>query len=254
MGRMPDSPASNRPPPPLPAADWALFLDVDGCLLEFADTPGGVVVPDGLVDTLAGLARRLDGALALVSGRTLATLDDLFAPLRLPAAGVHGLERRDAAGHVEGPAPPPALQRVAFRAREVAEAHPGALVEPKGAALALHWRAAPAAAKAFERIANDALPTLPGYRLQPGDHVLELRPEGADKGAAIGAFLDAPPFHGRLPVFAGDDLTDEHGFEVVNARGGLSVLVGTRGGSAANHQLPDPPAVLDWLARGARAA
>jgi trehalose 6-phosphate phosphatase len=247
MVGMPDSPSSPRPRPPAPADDWALFLDVDGCLLEFADTPGGVAVPPGLVDTLAGLARRLDGALALVSGRTLEMLDSLFAPLRLPAAGVHGLERRDAHGHVQGPDAPPALERVAARARDVAQTHPGAVVEPKGAALALHWRAAPGAAQAFERLARDALPRLPGYRLQPGDQVLELRPEGADKGAAIAAFLEAPPFRGRLPVFAGDDLTDEHGFEVVNARGGLSVLVGARGESAARHHLPDPAAVLDWL-------
>lgn len=247
MVRMPDSPSSRRPRPPAPADDWALFLDVDGCLLEFADTPEGVAVPHGLVDALAGLARRLDGALALVSGRTLETLDALFAPLRLPAAGVHGLERRAAGGHVPGAAAPPALERVATRARAIAQAHPGALVESKGAALALHWRAAPAAAQAFERLARDELPRLPGYRLQPGDQVLELRPGGADKGAAIAAFLESPPFRGRLPVFAGDDLTDEHGFEVVNAHGGLSVLVGRRTDSAARYHLPDPAAVLGWL-------
>lgn len=251
---MPDSPPPPRPRPPVPADDWALFLDVDGCLLEFADTPGGVTVPPGLVDSLAALAGRLDGALALVSGRNLETLDVLFAPLRLPAAGVHGLERRDADGQVRGPAAPPALQHVATRAHAIARAHPGALVEPKGAALALHWRAAPAAAPAFERLARDELPRLPGYRLQPGNRVLELRPEGADKGAAISDFLQSPPFRGRLPVFAGDDLTDEHGFEAVNAFGGLSVLVGPRTESAAHYRLPDPAAVLDWLARGARAA
>lgn len=254
MARMPDPSPSRRPRPPAPADDWALFLDVDGCLLEFADTPGGVAVPPGLVETLAGLARRLDGALALVSGRTLETLDALFAPLRLPAAGVHGLQRRDADGHVLGPSAPPALEQVAARARDVVQAHPGALVEPKGAALAFHWRAAPAAAQPFERLAREELPRLPGYRLQPGDQVLELRPEGADKGAAIAAFLDTPPFRGRLPVFAGDDLTDEHGFEVVNAHGGLSVLVGQRTASAARCHLRDPAAVLDWLGHEAVAA
>ena len=132
-------------------------------------------------------------------------------------------------------------------ARRLAEAHPGTLVEDKGAALALHWRQAPDAAPALGRFAETVLPWLPGYRLQPGDHVVELRPSAADKGDAIEAFLGEPPFAGRRPVFAGDDLTDEHGFEVVNARDGLSILVGGRKGSAAVYGLRDPGDVRAWL-------
>lgn len=239
--------ATQRPFPPSPADDWALFLDVDGCLLEFSDTPDGVVVPPLLPARLDALSQRLDGALALVSGRTLASLDRLFAPLRLPAAGMHGLERRHDGVHVAAPPAPLQLSEVLGEARRIAASQPGAVVEDKGAAIALHWRGAPDAAQTLTDFAAAALPRLPGFRLQHGDHVVELRPASADKGDAIAAFLEQPPFRGRRPVFAGDDLTDEHGFEIVNARGGVSVLVGAREPSAARCGLEAPAAVHAWL-------
>jgi len=235
-----------RPPPPPPARDWALFLDVDGCLLDFADAPDAVSVPAGLHASLTALSQRLDGALALVSGRALAQIDALFAPLALPAAGLHGLERRHDATHV-ALVVPPALAAILDEARQVVAAWPGSLVEDKGAAIALHWRAAPHAAGALHAFAEAALPRLPGYRLQHGNHVVELRPADGDKGAAILALLAQPPFRGRTPVFAGDDLTDESGFAVVNAHAGISVLVGDRNPSAAHFGLPDPAAVRGWL-------
>ncbi|WP_460813122.1 trehalose-phosphatase [Luteimonas pelagia] len=247
---MPGSSPAIRPRPPAPADDWALFLDVDGCLLDFAATPEGVVVPPALLEALDRLRARLDGALALVSGRGLDTVDALFAPLRLPTAGLHGLERRDAAGHVRRSDAPPLRDDVARALGAAVSQHPGASIERKGAAIALHWRGAPAAADALSAAARMALDALPGYRLQPGDHVVELRPAGADKGDAIAAFLETSPFRGRHPVFAGDDLTDEHGFDVVNARGGTSVLVGRRVRSAARHHLEGPGAVRAWLAAG----
>ena len=243
-----------RPQPPAIADDWALFLDVDGCLLEFATTPDGVIVPASLPATLDMLAARLRGALALVSGRALATLDVLFPTLRhLPAAGLHGLERRGAGAlRQAAPSPPPAMAAVHAEAEVLASAWPGAVVERKGPNLALHWRAAPHAAAALQALASAVLPRLPGYRLQAGDHVLELRPDaGADKGAAILAFLDEPPFRGRVPVFVGDDLTDEHGFGAVNARGGISILVGSRADSAAHYGLRDPASLRAWLATAA---
>jgi len=242
--------ASRRAPPPATADDWALFLDVDGCLLDFADAPDAVQVPCGLVDAVQAWARRLDGAVALVSGRSLDTLDGLFPQLReLPAAGLHGLERRNVEGiRHEAPSPPAALANVAAEARRIAAEYPGAIVETKGPNLALHWRRAPQAATALRALAAAELPRLPGYGLQAGDHVLELRPGGdADKGSAILAFLAEPPFRGRVPVFLGDDLTDERGFAAVNARGGISVLVGAREDSAARHALRDPAAVRAWL-------
>jgi trehalose 6-phosphate phosphatase len=244
---MPVPHARQRPRPPLPADDWALFLDVDGCLLDLSDTPGGVIVPRGLPARLDALSRQLDGALALVSGRTVACLDALFDPLRLPAAGLHGLERRHANLRTAAPAAPVVLAEIRDEAHRLAAKYPGALVEDKGAAIALHWRADPLAAADLQAFAVAALPRLPGYRLQQGDHVTELRPARADKGDAIAAFLGEAPFRDRLPVFAGDDLTDEHGFDIVNARGGVTVLVGAREPSAARWQLRDPAAVRAWL-------
>ena len=232
-----------RPRPPAVADDWALFLDVDGCLLDFAAAPDAVVVPESLPRLLDDLVQRLDGALALVSGRALVDIDRLFAPLEVPAVGLHGLQRRGAAAVT----PPPALAAILAEAAPVVAAYPGALVEDKGVAMALHWRTAPSAAAALRSFAEAAVPRLPGYRLQHGNQVVELRPADGDKGAAIRALLDEPPFRGRVPVFAGDDLTDESGFAVVNARGGLSVLVGGREPSAAHYALHDPAAVRAWL-------
>jgi trehalose 6-phosphate phosphatase len=247
-------PASSRKRarPPSPADDWALFLDVDGCLVDFADAPDAVHVPRRLPSLLAGLAHRLDGAMALVSGRPLAGLDRMFAPLRMPAAGLHGLELRTGDLLLK-PAPevPAALAGIRDEATELALAWPGAIVEDKGPALGLHWRAAPAARDALRALAEAALPRLPGYRLQHGDSVVELRPANGDKGAAIAALLDEAPFRGRVPVFAGDDITDESGFATVNARGGISVLVGAREPSAAHYALRSPTAVRRWLAEGA---
>lgn len=244
--------AQARRAPPPPADDWALFLDVDGCLLELADTPDAVVVPPGLRETLEGLQRRLDGAFALVSGRTIAALDRLFAPSRFNAVGMHGVERRHPAVGEAVARAPEVLSDVRTAAQRLASVYEGALVEDKGAALALHWRRAPDAEPALLAFAAHALERLPGYRLQQGRQVVELypgHPDGGDvdKGAAIAALLDTAPFRGRLPVFAGDDLTDEHGFDVVNARDGLSVVVGDRRPSAARWHLRDPAAVRAWL-------
>lgn len=245
---------THLPPPPAIAADWALFLDVDGTLLAFAGTPDAVRVPPGLVDALALLQRRLDGALGLVSGRRLAHLDALFAPLKLPAAGLHGLERRHADNHVDPPTPPVLLAALRHKADVVVQRFPGALVEDKDSTLALHWRGNAEAEQPLRELAEAALPWLHDYRLQAGDGVVEVRPVGTDKGDAIAAFLDEAPFAGRCPVFVGDDLTDEHGFEVVLERGGLAVLVGNRAPSRARHRLRDPDAVLAWLSAGASPA
>lgn len=240
-----------RPRPPVPADDWALFLDVDGCLVDFAETPDAVSVPARLRDTLEALASRLDGALALVSGRPVSGIDALFSPLQLSAAGLHGLERRSARGTVDAPVAPAALAHVRAEADQLARHWPGVVVEDKGAALALHWRAAPAARDPLRDFADAALPRLPGYQLQHGNQVVELRPAHGDKGSAIDALLEEPPFRGRVPVFAGDDITDESGFAIVNRRGGMSVLVGTREPSAAHYALRSPDAVRRWLAAGA---
>ncbi|MGJ4802139.1 trehalose-phosphatase [Luteimonas sp. SDU82] len=247
---MSDGPPFLPPPPPL-SERWALFLDVDGTLVPFADDPEQVYVSPRLVDRLGALSSAMDGAVALVSGRHVDVLDRLFAPLRLAAAGLHGLQRRRAGEALAGPPPlPPALEQVRLEALELVSAWPGALLEDKGETLALHWRAMPDAADALQAYAARTVQRLPGYQLQPGDMVVELRPQRANKGTAISAFLAEPPFRGRQPVFVGDDLTDEYGFQAVNAQDGLGVLVGDRAGSAARCRLPDIAAVHAWLGTG----
>lgn len=244
----------SAPPLPLPAppavsSDWALFLDVDGTLLDFADIPGDVRVDPDLIDVLAVLHGRLDGALALVSGRRLAQLDALFAPLTLPAVGLHGLEHRED-GHQERHARPRALDEAVAWGQALATRYPGARVEDKGTTIALHWRAAPDAEDLLRQYADSILIELPGYHLQPGNMVVELRPDGAHKGSAVAGMLAHPPFHGRRPVFVGDDLTDEHAFAAVNSHNGFGVLVGSRQPSAARYALHDPADVRAWLQDG----
>ena len=237
-----------RPPPPPPLADdWALFVDVDGCLLEFADHPDAVRVPPRLAGALVALRARLGGALALVSGRSLETLAGFFGAGAGTASGLHGLEQRIDIERIEAPAGPGELASVAADARALARLFPGAVVETKGPNLALHWRAAPRAAAPLASFADAACVRLPGYVVQAGACVVELRPRGCDKGDAIARFMARPPFRGRVPVFVGDDATDEPGFAAVNALGGVSVLVGPARATAARHALRDPAAVHAWL-------
>lgn len=243
------APGSPLPRPPLPhrGSPWALFLDVDGSLLEFAADPSGVHVPRTLLDLLQRLRDALDGALALVSGRGIDDLDRLFAPLRLPAAGIHGCELRDADGtHRTLGLDQGLAARLHASARELAAALPGVLLEPKHAAVALHYRQAPALAAQVHEGAARIVAALPGIALQPGAMVCELKPADVDKGRAVDALRTAAPFRGRTPVFVGDDLTDEHAFAAVNRADGLSVLVGARP-SAARYALPAPADVQAWL-------
>jgi len=236
-------------PAPLDPRASAIFLDLDGTLIGFGDSPMAVDVPATLLELLDTLETLCDGALAVVSGRRMATLDELLAPLSLPLAGLHGLERRTADGTVhrlveEGDA---LLAEVREHFTAAARRLPGLLVEDKGAALALHYRAAPHRAAEVEALAAELESGLPARLvMQRGHMVIEIRAAGADKGSAIDAFMREQPFRGRRAVFVGDDRTDEHGFAVVNALGGLSVKVGD-GETAAHTYLSDPRAVLRWL-------
>lgn len=239
------------PPPPLLDDACALFLDVDGTLLEFELRPELVRLPLGALETLGRLSDRLGGALALVSGRPLPELDHLFAPRLFPAAGLHGQQFRGVvAPHAVRSGD--ALSALRHEAALLAQRHPGVLVEDKGANLALHWRAAPDAAASVMALTQAHLPRIQGYRLQPGDHVVELVPADVDKGRAVHTLMSEAPFAGRIPVFVGDDLTDEFGFSAANAAGGWSVLVGTRAPSQARYRLSDPTAVHGWLRSNAR--
>jgi len=228
--------------------NWALFLDVDGTLLDIAGHPGAVVVDSGLVPLLRRLQAAAAGAVALISGRTVADIDRLFAPLELAVAGQHGLERRDAEGRMHRHAiPAGAIEQARSRLARLAQSRAGVWIEDKGASLALHYRAAPQFGAELARLVGDIVAELgQQFEVQPGKMVLEIKPGGRDKGTAIAEFMREPPFLGRMPVFVGDDSTDEFGFALVNRSGGYAIKVG-EGGSAARWRLPDAAAVRNWL-------
>jgi trehalose 6-phosphate phosphatase len=246
-----NSAVAAQDPPPLPGRDarWALFLDIDGTLVPIAETPSAIR-PDVALNAFVGcLAQALDGGLALISGRSLENVDALFAPLRLPTAGQHGVERRSADGGIHrcgfdaGP-----LHRLAAVALDLASRYPGVEVEEKGLSVAVHFRRAPQhALRIREALERELAATGAGLVLQPGKMVLEAKPAGRDKGVAIREFMAEVPFRGRVPVFVGDDVTDEYGFRVVNGMAGVTVKVGP-GDTDARWRLADPAAVRRWLA------
>lgn len=244
-------PASMTPPLPSPETPWAMFLDVDGTLLEFASRPDDVEPMPGLIGILAELGR--SAPLALISGRRIADLDRLFAPLSLPAAGQHGAERRGADGRVHlAPVSKEALEPVCTRLRAWTQDRPGIVLEDKGLSLALHYRGVPdRAGEATEVLEEAARESGGAFLVKPGKMVVEFRPREADKGRAIEAFMGERPFAGCLPVFVGDDATDEEGFGVVNGLGGYSVKVG-EGPTLARWRLENVGKVLAWLDRCVR--
>ncbi|TCV93915.1 trehalose 6-phosphatase [Luteibacter rhizovicinus] len=237
------------PPPSLVTARSALFLDADGTLLAFADDPEGVTVDSGLVPMLDRLREQLGGALALVSGRPIASLDRLFGRPAWAAAGQHGLERRGANGAIEtaivDPAELAALRDAVFA---LASSLPGVRVEDKGFSIALHCRERPERQTALAALTPAVAARFPGFEVQPGSYVYEFKPRGMDKGKAVEAMLRSEPFAGRRPIYLGDDFTDEHAFVIVNAHGGSSIRVGTREPTVAGFTLPSPAGVHAWLA------
>jgi trehalose 6-phosphate phosphatase len=239
-----------RGPPPLDRRA-ALFLDIDGTLLNLALTPDRVRVDGDIAELLPALARCLDGALALITGRTIADADRLFPGLQLPVAGQHGVERRSAAGAVrQHRVPSPELERLRGALGRFAARHAGVVLEDKGATLALHYRQAPRLASLVHRTlrAEMAIAANGGaWRMQSGKGIVEVRPDGRDKGTAIDEYMDETPFRGRLPIFVGDDDTDEFGFAAVSRLGGGSVKVGP-GPTDASYRLRNVRAVRRWLA------
>jgi len=227
--------------------DDALFLDLDGTLIDLADTPGAVCVAPGLVDVLHALQRQLDGRLAIVSGRPLEQIDALLAPLLLPAAGVHGMQRRGADGLLHR-APVPAMAAARACAAALAAAHAGVWVEEKYGALAVHFRQAPAAGPLCKAALADVVRATPALLLMEGKMIVEVKVAGVDKGTAIRDFLAVAPFAGHRPVFAGDDTTDEAGFAIVQGGGGIAIKVGT-GPSLAQHRIGSPSALRAALVR-----
>ena len=224
----------------------ALFLDFDGTLVDIAPRPELVWVPPVLPDLLQALRLRLGGALAIVSGRRMAELDQFLHPLVLPLASEHGARRRDGCSQLHG-VNPPDLRVPAEVLQRLVQREPGLQLEQKDTALALHYRHAPA----LEGLCHDTLTTLLHGRadlaLLHGKQVFELKPAGPSKGLAIEAFMQEPSFAGRTPLFAGDDLTDESGFAAVQALGGQGIKVGA-GPTQAALRCANPTELRAWLA------
>ncbi|MBN9557622.1 MAG: trehalose-phosphatase [Alphaproteobacteria bacterium] len=232
-------------PPYFDPARIALFLDVDGTLLDIALRPDAVHVPDGLIDTLLRIQALASGALALVSGRSVAQLDQIFGASHFAAAGCHGAEIRFLP---DGKITRGESVSTACKARfaALAENFPGVLLEDKGCSLALHYRAVRELAPKVLAAAADCIRHFPHMELLPGKDVIELKPAGIDKGSACVEFLRRPPFAGRTPVYVGDDVTDERALVRVHALGGIGISVGglRRG---ARYNLKTPAEVRGWL-------
>ena len=243
---MSDGPPTLPPPPPL-CDRWALFLDVDGTLLEIEKHPDLVTADRTLLRLLKRLSRACDGAVALISGRSLAQLEAIFDPLTLAAGASHGLELRTPNGtvhHMGQPIP----ADVATRLADFVAQHEGLLLEKKTRSLSVHYRERPELEDEVLRTLNGVYQGMSeGFRLLRGKMVVELTPGAADKGSAIRSFMQMPPFKGRKPVFVGDDVTDEDGFAAVNEMGGLSVRIGKAPGSAARWYFANIAELRDWL-------
>jgi trehalose 6-phosphate phosphatase len=223
----------------------ALFLDFDGTLTEMAPRPEAVRISAGLVPTLAALSTHLDGALAIVTGRRETDIDHFLDPLVLPLASEHGSQYRLADGSRPAVVPPD-LAPVLQAATQLAVQHAGLLVEPKRASVALHYRLAPHLEDLCRSTLLAAMQHVHGVELMEGKFVLEVKPRGVHKGQAIADFMTLPPFAGRIPVFAGDDVTDESGFAAVTALGGWGIKVG-EGPTLAQHRCMTPAALRGWL-------
>ena len=238
-------------PAPPPLADLvaqgpvALFLDFDGTLVEIASTPDAIMVPESLAARLGALSERLGGRLALVSGRAVDNLEQHCGPLEVATAGSHGMSRFSASrrrlGEEPSGLPPEAVQSLSEFAAEQ-----GFRLETKAHGAALHYRSDPSLEARGLAFATE-LAGAYDLAVKRGKCVIELVPPGADKGAAVRAFMGEAPFAGSRPLFVGDDITDEDGFKAVQELGGLAVLVGHRRPTAARYQLADPAAVQQWL-------
>ncbi|WP_265501561.1 trehalose-phosphatase [Paracoccus beibuensis] len=233
-------------PPPLPA-DAALFLDFDGCLVEIAHRPDAVVVSEALRDRLVRLNDRLDGALALISGRDVADLRGHLVDFRGIVAGSHGSELSVGPDEIQtlhqAPFDAAALHAAA---RKLAAPHPAILVEEKPHGVAMHYRDTPSLQGFVEDAMHDLAARNPHLMLQPAKMALELRPGGVGKDTALAQLMQMPPFEGRVPVFAGDDTTDEPAMAEAQSRGGFAIKIG-EGPTAARHRLSDPAALAAWL-------
>lgn len=232
---------------PQPRQDWCLFLDVDGTLLELADTPGEVEVDALLLPLLERLRFAAGGAVALVSGRTIADVDGLLGTGHFPVAGLHGCQRRDVHGQIhQAPIATGRLSELRDGLECLVAGNPNLLLEDKGAGLALHYAQAPELHDELrEEVTRMAAVLVPEFVTVEGRAVIEVRPAGYTKGSAVTAYMRQAPFANRRPVFIGDDVTDNDGFAAVNRYNGLAIAVGPR--VKSQWWLPGPAAVRCWL-------
>lgn len=222
----------------------AIFTDFDGTLVEIAETPDAVEVAPGLTDRLDKAARDFDHALAVITGREIVDIDRFLSPLHLPVAGAHGAQRRRADGTLldldsEIGA---AAEAIAEAVSPLVMAHPALILEPKDGAVALHYRQAPDLENDCLLIMQEAVADHPDFTLVPGKMVIEARPTGFDKGAALRAFMQEEPFLGRTPIFIGDDTTDEDAFRVAQELGGIGIKLGP-GDTVARMRIADVASV-----------
>ncbi|PWW45675.1 trehalose-phosphatase [Melaminivora alkalimesophila] len=231
----------------------ALFLDFDGTLADIAPEPQLVRLEPQALQALQALHRFLGGALAIVTGRALRDVAPHFEALPVAIACEHGAQLHAPSLPAAPAAPLPGLEALRARLRALAQAHPGLLVEDKAAGVALHYRHAPQLQALCREAMEQALADAPGMELLAGKCVFEAKPSGTGKGHAIRELMQHAPFAGRIPLFVGDDVTDEAGFAAVQALGGLGVKVGP-GESAARARLDGPAAVRAWLQQAAREA
>ncbi|MGO9546463.1 MAG: trehalose-phosphatase [Rhodomicrobium sp.] len=229
------------------ARAFGFFLDFDGTLTELAETPSAVIVEERARRALESLFQASAGAVAIVTGREIDSIDRFLAPLKLPVAGVHGFERRNGAETISTRATEDRAARSIEKVlKSFATHNPGLLLEKKRGALALHYRLRPELETLCTSLVEDVAAQLPEVALTRGKMVIELRLHTATKGTAINDFLKEPPFRGRVPFFAGDDVTDEDAFAAVNALGGISVKVGS-GDTAAHLRAATVDEFLTWL-------
>ncbi len=228
-----------------------MFLDFDGCIVDIAPTPEAVDVPDCLPPLLVSLRAALGGAVAIVSGRPIEQIDGFLGTAVPAVAGLHGLERRTADGGMVRPSVASDDLRAARALLQAfATERPGVLLEDKTHTLGLHYRLAPSLRDECRDVVDAALGDIPpGWQVVEGKCVFEIRPRGPTKGTAIDAFMGEAPFRGRTPVFCGDDVSDEDGFAVVNARGGVSIRVGDGAATRAAVQVDTVGELRDWLTR-----
>ena len=226
----------------------ALFLDVDGTLLDLAATPKSVRVPEGLIGVLQRLSLAFDGALAIITGRLISEIDLLLSPLRLTASGVHGAELRKAPDRdierVTALLPPDVVQSMRKLALEI----PGVIAEPKGPGLAIHYRLAPHAEARILAVLEAALDEHAGaFELLPGKRLFEVVPSGLSKGTALAALSTLPAFRDRTPIMIGDDIGDEAAFAAAEGMHGYALRVAGEHYDDDDADFAGPSSVVNWL-------